>query len=65
MTSSVDPTGEIVAILARLKALGATEQGYPQDHEFPVDGFGARAPYRDFEPGSMIPAVSSASRRSL
>ena len=57
MTSSVDPSGEIAAILARLKLLGLTEMGFPQGYEFPVDGFGARDSYRDFEPGSVIPAA--------
>lgn len=56
MTSSVDPTAEIATILARLKALGTTEQGYPQDYEFPLDAFAVKLPYRDFEPGSVIPA---------
>jgi hypothetical protein len=57
MTSSVNPSAEIVAIEARLDALtGITRQGFPQDFEFPRDGFGKKLAYRDFEPGSVIPA---------
>lgn len=55
MKSSVDPRVEIDNILARLKLLGLTEMGFPQGYEFPLDGFGKKQPYRDFEPGSVIP----------
>lgn len=58
MVSSVDPRQEIIAIEARLKSLtGVTEQGYPQGYDFPTDGFGKKLPYRDFEPGSVIPSA--------
>lgn len=57
MTSSVDPTAEIAAILSRLKGLGIAEQGFPQGYEFTLDAFGRKSPYRDFEPGSVIPAA--------
>ena len=66
MTSSVDPSLERVAILTRLKTLekaltgglvsGKTYEGIPQGLELPIDGFGSRIPYRDFEPGVAIPA---------
>jgi hypothetical protein len=60
MTSSVDPRGEITAIQTRLDGLsGITRRGFPATFEFPLDGFGKRLPYRDFEPGSMIPAGGS------
>lgn len=57
MTSSIDPTAEIAAILSRLQALtdGATYMGIPQGFQLPVDGFGKKLPYRDFEPGGVIP----------
>jgi hypothetical protein len=56
MTSSVDPTLEIAAIKARLDTLsGITVEGAPAGFVFPVDGFGKKLPYRDFEPGSVIP----------
>lgn len=55
MTSSVDPTLEIVAIKSRLDALtGDIFEGVPQGYEFVKDGFGKKAPYRDFESGSAI-----------
>lgn len=57
MTSSVDPTAEIVAVKARLDALpGELVEGAEQGHVFPVDGWGDKAPYRDFESGSTIPS---------
>jgi hypothetical protein len=57
MTSSVDPRLEIAAIQTRLDGLtGLTKRGYPQEFEFPRDGFSKKLPYRDFEPGSVIPA---------
>lgn len=47
----------MVAIEARLSALtGVTEQGFEQTYDFPLDAFGKKLPYRDFEPGSSIPA---------
>jgi len=56
MTSSVDPTAEIAAIKARLDGLtGITVEGAPGGFAFPLDGFGKKLPYRDFEPGSVIP----------
>lgn len=52
--SSVDPGPEIAAIQARLDALtGITRQGYPAGFNFPRDDFNKKAPYRDFEPGSV------------
>ena len=58
MTSSVDPTGEINAITARLTVLGAPfYEGIPQDEVVPVDAFSRRVPYRDLQPGSVIPAA--------
>ena len=58
MASSVDPSVEIEAILTRLRALsGETYDGVPQGLELPVDVWGKKAPYRDFEPGSTIPAA--------
>ena len=58
MTSSVDPTTEIDNIETRLKALtGETYIGVPQGTELPVNGIGQKAAYRDFEPGSVIPAA--------
>lgn len=59
MTSSVDPTAEIIAIKARLDALtGVTYEGIEQGTEFEMDGFGKKAPYRDFEAGSVIPSAT-------
>lgn len=68
MTSSVDPTIEVAAVIARLDALkvttgpeagkGECKEGYPQGYEHPVDGFGKKLPYREFESGSLIPAAS-------
>ena len=59
MTSSVDPTIEIAAVKARLDALtGNTYEGIPQGTKLDVDGFGAKAAYRDFEPGSVTPGGS-------
>lgn len=58
MTSSVDPRNEIAAIQARLDGLsGITRQGFPQGYVFPTDAFGKKLPYRDFEPGSVIPTA--------
>ena len=67
MTSSVDPTLEIEAIIARLDALkvttgelagqGECRESYPQGYEHPTDGFGKKLPYREFEAGSVIPAA--------
>lgn len=60
MTSAVDPTLESVALVARLAAINVNElvyEGIPQDEELPVDGFGNRKPYRDIQPGSVIPAA--------
>jgi len=56
--SSVDPTAEIAAIKSRLDALtdAATYMGIPQGFELPRDKWGKKAPYRDFEPGGLIPA---------
>lgn len=53
MTSSVDPTLELAAIMARLSLLGPTYEGVEQGQELPQDGFGNKAPYRDIQPGSM------------
>lgn len=59
MTSSVDPRTEITNIKARLNALpGTLVEGAPQGFEFPVDGFGKKQPYRDFEAGSVIPSAT-------
>ena len=57
--SSVDPTVEYAAILARLKALtdGATYPGIEQGFDLPVDSFGNKLPYRDLEAGSVIRAA--------
>lgn len=58
MTSSVDPRVEIVNIKARLGALtGITVSGAPQGFAFPMDSFGKKLPYRDFEQGSVIPSA--------
>ena len=58
MTSSVDPRNEIAAVQARLDGLsGVTKQGFDPNFEFPVDGFNRKLPYRDFEPGSVIPTA--------
>ena len=69
MTSSVDPTNEMTAIKARLDALatksdpagpldtGLCYEGVDQGTQLPRDGFGSNLPYRDFEPGSVIPAA--------
>lgn len=57
MTSSVDPTAEIAAIKARLDTLtGITYMGIEMGTVLPTDGFGNKEPYRDYEPGSVIPA---------
>ena len=57
MTSSVDPSAEIAAILARLNSLtGVTYEGIEQGTELPVNAFGKKVGYRDFQPGSVIPA---------
>lgn len=54
-TSSVDPTAEIAAIVARLDALtGVTYQGIPQGLVLPRDAFSRKEPYRDFEAGSPL-----------
>lgn len=59
MASSVDPTVEIAAIKSRLDGLsGECVMGAEQGHEFPLDAFGSIVPYRDFEPGSVIPAAT-------
>lgn len=59
MTSSVDPTLEIVAILARLALLpGNIYEGVDQGTSLPVDGFGNNIAYRDLQPGSVIPAAN-------
>ena len=58
MTSSVDPTLELAAILARLQALtGTTYEGIEQGTELPVDAFGKKTAYRDLQPGSTTPAA--------
>lgn len=58
MTSSVDPSAEIVAIKARLDGLtGLCFEGIEPSDVLPVDGFGKKEPYRDFQPGSVIPAA--------
>jgi len=58
MTSSVDPTLEIAAITARLTALGAPfYEGIDPDEIISIDAFGKRLPYRDMQPGSVIPAA--------
>lgn len=56
--SSVDPRAEITAIKSRLGGLsGDLYAGIPQGLVLPVDAFGKKTPYRDFEPGSAIPAA--------
>ena len=55
--SSVDPRIEIANIKTRLSALGLTEIGYPMGYEFPLDAFSKKLPYRDLEPGSIIPTA--------
>ena len=58
MGSSVDPTLEIAAIVARLQALtGETYEGVPQGEDLPRDAYGRKDPYRDFEAGSVIPSA--------
>lgn len=58
MTSSVDPTNELATLTARLVALGAPcYEGIPQESVIPVDAFGKKVPYRDIQPGSVIPAA--------
>jgi len=58
MTSSVDPTNEIIAIKARLSSLPELcVDGAPQDFIFPLDQWGKKLPYRDFEAGSVIPSA--------
>jgi len=57
VTSSVDPTVEIAAIIAKLETLAAPVfEGIEQGTVLPTDGFG-KAPYRDVQPGSVIPAA--------
>ena len=57
MTSSVDPTAEMAAIMTRLGALPEhLVSGAEQGHVFPLTAFGRKKPYRDFEPGSVIPS---------
>jgi hypothetical protein len=59
MTSSVDPTLEIVAIKTRLDALAnKCYEGVDQGTELPVDGFSNKAAYRDLQPGSVIPTAT-------
>jgi hypothetical protein len=59
MTSSVDPTAEIVSIKTRLDALtGLCYMGIEQGTVLPKDGRDKKTPYRDFEPGSVIPSAS-------
>jgi hypothetical protein len=59
VTSSVDPSLEIEAITARLTALGNPfYEGVEQDTVLAVDGFSRIVPYRDLQPGSMIPAAT-------
>lgn len=70
--SSVDPTPEIAAIITRLEALIRIEAvGTPEELHYgklydgivpgvttlELDGFGKKIEYRDFEPGSVIPAA--------
>lgn len=56
MTSSVDPTAEIEAIMARLGALEhKIYDGVEQGTKLLLDGFGKKAPYRDLQPGSTTP----------
>lgn len=58
MTSSVDPTLEIEAILARLRTLtGDTYEGVEQGTKLAQDAFGNKLPYRDLQPGSTTPAA--------
>ena len=58
MTSSVDPTLEIVAIMTRLNALtNVCYEGIEQGFVMPIDGFGKKVAYRDLQPGSVIPAA--------
>lgn len=58
MTSSVDPTLEIDAIVARLTALAAPcFEGIDQGTVIPVDAFGNYVSYRDVQPGSVIPGA--------
>jgi hypothetical protein len=67
MTSSVDSDLEVDAIVARLDALktttgpetgkGECRESYPQGFEHPVDAFGRKLPYREFETGSVIPSA--------
>lgn len=57
MTSSVDPTLELEAIVARLQTLtGVTYEGIEQGTKLELDLVGNKAPYRDVQPGSTIPA---------
>lgn len=59
MTSSVDPTAEIEAVKTRLATLSGTlVEGAEMGHKFPLDDFGNKLPYRDFEAGSVIPSAS-------
>ena len=56
MTSSVDPTAEIAAVLTRLRSLtGQTYEGVEQGTVLPVDAFGKKVPYRDLQIGSVVP----------
>ena len=58
MTSSVDPTLEIDAIMLRLNALAnVCYEGVEQGFVMPIDGFGNKVAYRDMQPGSVIPAA--------
>ena len=58
MTSSVDPTLEIAAIVARLTALGQPFfEGIEADDLVSTNSFGKRLSYRDLQPGSVIPAA--------
>jgi hypothetical protein len=58
MASSVDPSVEVEAVLARLRTLsGDTYDGVPQGFKLPVDAWGKKTPYRDFEAGSTIPSA--------
>lgn len=58
MVSSVDPRLEKAAIRTRLEALPENfYEGIDQEEDLPLDGFGNRLPYRDMQPGSIIPAA--------
>lgn len=58
MTSSVDPTLELAAIMLRLNAMpNVCYEGIEQGFVLPIDAFGKKVAYRDLQPGSVIPAA--------